>query len=219
MEIKHGFKLGLGGADSVKRTHQRNVDLSGIPKVSAEQLDGCLRRSHKARAVHNDILKKVADGNGHFSRHDIEGMLQRAGVEKTDVKTVLAYHVHENPGCFDHGALQFLAKMDWSDVAADGYVDELKRQNKEQVQDFKRFIETDRTEHKQEVRDLEHTERKQDTRQKFEKTAEKKTELRQKTALEMEAEFAEETTKSGLAPSPKESFLLLAHRKRFANQD
>lgn len=33
----------------------------------------------------------------------------------------------------------------------------------------------------------------------------------------MEADFAEETTKSGL--NSKESFLLLAHRKRFVNKD
>lgn len=183
------------------------LDLSGIPDVSMADVNQCLKRSHHARRAHEDILKRVGDGQAHLSKSDIEGMLSRAGVEKTDVKTVLAYHAKHSASAFDAGALQFLAKMDWSDVAA-AHVDELKRQNKEQVESHREFIQTDRREFQ--------TQRKDD-RQKLEKVNTEKQRLQEKTPLQMEAEFAEETTNTGL--NGKEAFLLLAHRKRFANND
>lgn len=224
MEIKASLKTSFGqhsqGVGGVERSQDLRgpgkPDLSGIPVISAEQLQGCLRRSHKARAVHEDILSRVADGKSHLSKGDIEGMLHRAGVETTEVKTVLAYHVHEHPHCFDHSALEFLATLDFSDVGGSEYVDELKRQNAESVKDHREFIQTDRQEFKTEQRDLQRSDRREVT-QKLSKTADKKSELRSKTALEMEAEFAAETTQSGL--NPKEAFMLLAHRKRFANND
>jgi hypothetical protein len=97
--------------------------------------------------------------------------------------------------------------MDWTDVAA-AHVDELKRQNKEQVEGHRTFIDTDRREFQA---------KRKDDGQKLQKVQDEKARLQQKTPLEIEADFAEETTKSGL--NSKESFLLLAHRKRFVNKD
>jgi len=183
-------------------------DLSSIPDVSMADVQACLKRSGVARGVHEDILKHSGDGS-RISKRDLESMLARAGVETTDVKTVLAYHAKNTRRAFSDDAITFLAKMDWSDVAAN-HVDELKKQNKQQVESHRSFIQEDRREFE--------LERKDDT-QKLKKTNDEKKTLQQKSALEMEADFADEVTKSGLKPSSKEAFLLLVHRKRFATND
>jgi hypothetical protein len=132
-------------------------------------------------------------------------MLSRAGVEGTDVKTVLAYHAKHTGRAFDEGALTFLASLDWSDVA-DAHIEELKRQNQEQVESFERFSTDDRKEHAR---------RRTDDAGKLQKTQVEKQRLQKKSAFEMEAEFAEQSAKSGL--SEKEATVLLLHRKRFTN--
>jgi len=184
------------------------IDLGHIPEVSLADVNACLKRSGAARAVNDDIRKHVHGGT-QLSRRDLEGMLKRAGVETTDVKTVLAWHCKENRAAFSEGALQLMATMDWTDVAA-AHVDELKRQNKEQVQSHRSFIEAD---HKS------FETKRGDDSQKLKKTADEKSRLQQKTPLELEADFADEITKSGLQPSSKEAFMLLAHRKRFVSKD
>jgi hypothetical protein len=183
------------------------LDLGGIPDVSLADVQRCLKRSHHAQKAHDDILKRVGDGQAKLSKRDIEGMLSRAGVETTDVKTVLAYHAKQSTSAFSSEALTFMKGLDWSDVA-DAHVDELKRQNKEQVEGHRDFIKTDRAEFQ---------EQRKDDRQKLEKVSTEKARLQEKTPLQIEAEFAEETTNTGL--NGKEAFLLLAHRKRFANND
>ncbi len=185
-----------------------SVDLSGIPDISFSDVSACLKRSGAARHVHDDIVKRSRSGS-RIGRDELEGMLKRAGVETTDVKTVLAYHAKNTTHAFTDDAITFLAAMDWSDVAA-AHVEELKRQNKEQVESHKTFMETDR-------RDFEQL--RKDDAQKLKKTTDDKKTLQKKTALEMEADFADETTKSGVNPSSKEAFLLLAHRKRFVGND
>jgi hypothetical protein len=182
------------------------LDFGRIPEISLGDLQACLKRSGAARSAHADIQRHV-DGGTKISRKDLEGMLARAGVETTDVKTVLAYHAREHAGAFSDDAITFLTAMDWTDVAA-AHVDELKRQNKEQVAGHRSFIDTDRREFQA---------RRKDDGQKLQKVHDEKSRLQQKTPLELEADFAEETTKSGL--NSKESFLLLAHRKRFATRD
>ena len=181
------------------------VDLSSIPDVSMADVQRCLHRSKKAAAVHEDILKRVADGSAPLSRRDVEGLLARAGVETTDVKTVLAYHAKHSARAFDDGALRFLSALDFSDVAS-AHVDELKRQNKEQVEGHQRFLDEDRTDFSR---------LRGDDARKLQKTADEKQRLQKKSAFELEAEFASETTKSGL--SEKEAAVLLLHRKRFSN--
>ena len=188
------------------------IDLGHIPEVYLTDVNACLKRSGAARAVHDDIRKHVHGGT-QLSRRDLEGMLKRAGVETTDVKTVLAYHCKEHRAAFSEGALQLMATMDWTDVAA-AHVDELKRQNKEQVQGHRSFIEADHKSFE--------TKRGDDVKkdsQKLTKTADEKSRLQQKTPLELEADFADEITKSGLQPSSTEAFMLLAHRKRFVSKD
>lgn len=182
------------------------VDLSGIPEVSADALQACLRRSKKAAGVHDDILNRVADGTARLSRGDIEGMLARAGVEKTDVKTVLAYHAKHSTTAFDEGALKFLASLDFSDVAG-AHLEELKRQNKEQVQSHQQFIKDDKREFDQ---------LKGDDAKTLQKKSAEQQKLKAKTPFEADAEFADEITKSGVT-DPKQAALLQFHRKRFTN--
>jgi hypothetical protein len=180
------------------------VDLKGIPDVSLADVHACIGRSKKAAAVHDDILRRVADGSARLGKGDIEAMLARAGVEKTDVKTVLAYHARHSARAFDDGALKFLAAMDWSDVAAAG-VEELKRQNKEQVESHRQFIKDD----KREFDAL-----KSDDLKTLQKKADEKQKLQKKSAFEADADFAEEITKSGIT-DPKQAALLHMHRKGF----
>jgi hypothetical protein len=180
-------------------------DLSKIPDVTLGDVQACLKRSRKAAAVHDDILGRVADGRGQLSRRDLEGMLARAGVETTDVKTVLAYHAKHTPAAFDDGALTFLSTLDFSDVF-DAHIEELQRQNKEQVESHQRYLDEDRSDHAR---------LRADDARKLQKTTDEKQRLQKKSAFELEAEFAEQTSKSGL--SEKEAALLLLHRKRFTN--
>lgn len=182
------------------------LDFGRIPEISVADLQACLKRSGAARSAHADMQRYV-DGGTKISRRDLEGMLARAGVETTDVKTVLAYHARHHGDAFSADALTFLNAMDWTDVSA-AHVDALKRQNKEQVEGHRSFIDTDRREFQA---------KRKDDGQKLQKVQDEKVRLQQKTPLEIEADFAEETTKSGL--NSKESFLLLAHRKRFVNKD
>ena len=192
MEIKKpiiaGALTGAVGAGA-------GVDTSGIPDISLADVQKCLGRSRAARDV-NATIESVAKGTGHLRRSDIESMLARAGVESTDVKTVLAYHAKHSSKCFDAGALKFLATLDWSDVSA-AHVDELKRQNKEQVESHQAFIKDDK-------RDFDAL--KSDDTKKLQKTNDEKSKLQKKSAFELEGDFAEETTKSGL--NGKEAFLL-----------
>ncbi|MDP2341116.1 MAG: hypothetical protein Q8O67_09170 [Deltaproteobacteria bacterium] len=199
MEIKPKVLIGSGAVGAVGGA----VDTSGIPDVSLSDVKSCLGRSGAARKVHETILENVANGTGRLHRSDIESMLSRAGVESTDVKTVLAYHAKHNHKAFDAGALKFLNTLDWSDVSA-AHVDELKRQNKEQVASHQTFIKED----KKEFDSL-----KADDAKKMAKANDEKSKLQKKSAFELEGDFAEETTKSGL--NGKEAFLLLAHRKKF----
>ena len=178
-------------------------DTSQIPDVSLADVSACIGRSKQARSAHEDILKRVADGTGRLKRSDIESMLSRAGVEQTDVKTVLAYHAKHSASAFDDGALKFLNSLDWTDVSA-AHVEELKRQNKEQVESHQSFMKDDK-------RDFDAL--KADDTKKVVKANDEKGRLQKKSAFELEGDFAEETTKSGL--NNKEAFLLLAHRKRF----
>ncbi|HEY1101265.1 MAG TPA: hypothetical protein VGF99_20170 [Myxococcota bacterium] len=189
----------------VKPTDAKKIDLSSIPQVSLDDVNACLKRSGAARSVHEKILHHKAN-RSQISASDLEGMLARAGVEKTDVKTVLAYHAHHDADCFSHEALHFLAGLDWTDVAA-AHIDELKKQNADQVKGFAEFMAADRK-----LVDAERADR-----HKLRDANEQKANLQKKTPLELEADFAEETTKSGL--NSKEAFLLLSHRRRFANND
>ena len=186
----------------------RTAALGHLPDISLADVNACLKRSGAARAVHADIRRHV-DAGTCLSKQDLEGMLKRAGVETTDVKTVLAYHATENRSAFSSEALHFMAAMDWSDVAA-AHVDDLKRQNAEQVQGHRAFIDTDRHEFQA---------KRSDDGQKLQRTADEKSRLQHKTPFELEADFADETSKSGLQPNSKEAFLLLAHRKRFVTRD
>jgi hypothetical protein len=181
------------------------ADLSAIPDVSLADVHACLKRSRKAAAVHDDILGRVADGRGQLSRRDLEGMLARAGVETTDVKTVLAYHAKHTPAAFDDAALTFLSTLDFSDVAA-AHIEELARQNKEQVESHQRFMHEDRGDHAR---------LRADDARKLQQTTDEKQRLQKKSSFELEAEFAAQTSKAGL--SEKESAVLLLHRKRFTN--
>jgi hypothetical protein len=180
-----------------------NVDLSAIPDVSLADVQRCLHRSKKATALHEDILKRVADGRSPLSQRDVEGLLARAGVETTDVKTVLAYHAKHTSRAFDEGALRFLSTLDFSDVAS-AHVEELKRQNKEQVASHQAFLDDDRKDFSR---------LRADDAKKLQTTTTEKLRLQKKSAFELEAEFAEQTSKSGL--SEKEAAVLLLHRKRF----
>lgn len=199
MEIK---KAGLAG---VSFTPSANVSLNNIPEVSEVALQGCLRRSKRAVEV-NDQIQKHVDSGVQLSQKDLEGMLSRAGVEKTDVKTVIAYHAHKHRRCFDDSALKFLSKMDFSDVSA-GLVEELKRENKEQVENHQKFIKDDKREFEQLKAD--------DTRG-LQKKNDEKAKLQKKSAFEADADFAEEITKSGVS-DPKQATLLALQRKRFTN--
>jgi hypothetical protein len=181
------------------------VDLSGIPDVSLGDVQRCLHRSKKAAALHDDILQRVADGRSPLSQRDVEGLLARAGAETTDVKTVLAYHAKHSTRAFDDGALTFLSTLDFSDVAQ-AHVDELKRQNKDQVEGHQRFLNDDR-------RDFSRL--RADDAKKLQATTTEKQRLQKKSAFELEAEVAEQSSKSGL--SEKEATVLLLHRKRFSN--
>lgn len=183
----------------------RGVDLSGIPQVSFGDVQAVLKRSGAARSVHAQLESHRANKSP-ISSSDIEGILARAGVERTDVKTVLAYHVHHHCECFSTDALTLLSSLDWSDVAA-AHVEELKRQNAEQVKGHAAFMAEDRKTFEAERAD----------RLKLRNVSEEKAKLQAKTPLELEADFAEETTNSGL--NGKEAFLLLSHRRRFANND
>ena len=193
------------GATGATGAAGARVDLSGIPDVSMADVQACLKRSRKAAAVHDDILGRVADGKAQLSRRDLEGMLARAGVETTDVKTVLAWHAKHTPAAFDATALTFLSTLDFSDVRS-ALIEELQRQNKEQVESHQRFMDEDRSDHSRL--------RAEDTR-KLQKTTDEKQRLQKKSAFELEAEFAEQTSRSGL--NDKEATLLLLHRKRFTN--
>jgi hypothetical protein len=180
------------------------VDLSQIPDVSLADVQACLKRSGAARDAHATLERHHANGT-QLSAADLQGLLKRAGVQTTDVKTVLAYHCHHHRNCFSHDALRFMATLDWSDVAASAHIDELKRQNAEQVKGHTEFI----------AKDFKGFEAERADRKKLRAVTDDKAVLQQKSPLELEADFAEETTKSGL--NPKEAFLLLNHRRRFAN--
>ncbi len=180
------------------------ADLSGLPDVSLADVRGCLHRSKKAAALHDDLLRRVADGRSPLSQRDVEGLLARAGAETTDVKTVLAYHAKHSTRAFDDGALRFLATLDFSDVAA-AHVEELKRQNQQQVDGHQRFLDHDRKDFSR-VRT--------DDAQKLQRAGDEKQRLQKKSAFELEAEFAAEVRQSGL--SEKEATVLLLHRKRFS---
>jgi hypothetical protein len=202
VEIKH--PAGLRPTTSVAPA-ARPVDLSSIPDVSLADVHGCLRRSKQASALHDDILKRVADGKAPLSQRDVEGLLARAGVETTDVKTVLAYHAKHSTRAFDDGALRFLSTLDFSDVAA-AHVEELKRQNKEQVEGHQRFLDVDRKDF---------TRVRADDAQKLQRANDEKQRLQKKSAFELEAEVAAQAQQTGL--SEKEATVLLLHRKRFSN--
>ena len=179
--------------------------ISGIPEVSEAALQGCLRRSKKAAAAHDEILKRV-DSGVKLSQSDLEGMLARAGVEKTDVKTVIAYHAKHTTKCFDDAALKFLSSLDWKDVS-DAHVEELKRQNKEQVESHEAFMATDRREFEQ---------LRADETKGLQKKNDEKQALQKQSAFERDAAFADEITKSGVS-DPRQATLLALHRKRFTN--
>lgn len=183
---------------------ETGVGVGAIPEVSYADINACLRRSSAARGANDDILKSVANGSERLHRKDLESMLARAGLEQTDVKTVLAYHAAHTPHAFDAGALKFLHTLDWSDVSA-AHVDELKRQNQEQVESHQTFIKDDK-------RDFDAL--KSDDARKLQKTNDEKGRLQKKSTFEIEGDFADEASKSSL--NKKEAFLLLAHRKRFA---
>ena len=180
------------------------VDLSQIPEVSLADVQAVLKRSGAARDAHATLERHRSEGT-QLSAADLQGLLKRAGVQTTDVKTVLAYHCHHHRNCFSQDALRFMATLDWADVAASAHIDELKRQNAEQVKGHTEFIATDFKAFETERAD----------RKKLRAVADDKARLQQKSPLELEADFAEETTKSGL--NSKEAFLLLNHRRRFAN--
>jgi hypothetical protein len=203
IKAKAGIQVGQTAGVKVPTV---TLDFGRIPEISAADLQACLKRSGAARSAHADIQRHI-DGGTKISRKDLEGMLARAGVETTDVKTVLAYHARHHDKAFSADAITFLNAMDWSDVAA-AHVDELKRQNKEQVEGHRSFIDTDRREFET---------RRKDDGVKLQRVQDEKSRLQAKTPFELEADFAEETTKSGL--NSKENFLLLAHRKRFVNKD
>ncbi len=181
------------------------VSTSNIPEVSDAALASCLRRSKKAVEVHETILKRV-DSGVQLSQGDLEGMLARAGVEKTDVKTVIAYHAKHHGKCFDDGALTFLNSLDWKDVGQ-AHVEELKRQNKEQVASHQDFIKTDKREFEQ---------LKSDDTKGLQKKNDEKSKLQKQSAFERDADFADEITKSGIS-DPKQATLLALQRKRFTN--
>ncbi len=185
---------------------QGGVDTSAIPEVSLEDVTAALGRSKQARSANDDILKRVADGSGRLNRADIESMLARAGVETTDVKMVLAYHARHSKTAFDDSALTFLCTLDWSDVSA-AHVEELKRQNQEQVESFATFKAEDK-------RDFDALTA--DDNQKMLKVNDEKGRLQKKSDFELEGDFAAETSTAGL--DSKEAFLLLAHRKRFTKE-
>ena len=202
IDIKHKPTLSstrLGGIEG------RAVDPSGIPEVSLQDVEACLKRSGAARSVHDTILKHKAN-HSQISASDLEGILSRAGVERTDVKSVLAYHAHHDGECFSPDAFKLLQAIDWTDVAA-AHIEQLKRQNADQVKGHAAFIADDRKTFEHERAD----------RLKLKNVSDEKTKLQAKTPLELESDFAEETTKSGL--NTKEAFLLLNHRRRFANND
>ncbi len=183
----------------------RGVDLSGIAQVSFDDVQAVLKRSGAARSVHAQLESHRAN-TSQISASDLEGILARAGVERTDVKTVLAYHVHHHCECFSTGALKLLSTLDWSDVAA-AHIDQLKQHNADQVKNHTAFMAEDRKTFEAERAD----------RLKLRSVNDEKAKLQAKTPLELEADFAEETTNSGL--NGKEAFLLLSHRRRFANND
>ena len=183
----------------------RGVDLSGISEVSFGDVQAVLKRSGAARSVHAQLESHRAN-TSQISSSDIEGILARAGVEGTDVKTVLAWHVHHHCECFSADALQFMASMDWTDVAA-AHIEQLKKQNADQVKGHAAFMADDRKTFEAERAD----------RLKLRSTNDEKAKLQAKTPLQLEADFVEETTNSGL--NGKEAFLLLSHRRRFANND
>jgi hypothetical protein len=179
-------------------------DVSQIPQVSLADVQACLKRSGAARDAHATLERHRSEGT-QLSAADLQGLLKRAGVETTDVKKVLAYHCHTHRNCFSHDALRFMATLDWSDVAASAHIDELKRQNAEQVKGHTEFM----------AADFKTFEAERANTKKARAVADDKARLQQKSPLELEADFAEETTKSGL--NSKEAFLLLNHRRRFAN--
>ncbi|MBM4281944.1 MAG: hypothetical protein FJ137_14690 [Deltaproteobacteria bacterium] len=183
----------------------RPVDLSSIPDVSLADVGGCLRRSKQAAALHDDLLKRVADGSAPLSQRDVEGLLARAGAETTDVKTVLAYHAKHSTRAFDDGALRLLSTLDFSDVAA-AHVEELKRQNKAQIEGHQRFLDVDRKDF---------TRVRADDAQKLQRAHDEKQRLQKKSAFELEAEVAAQAQQTGL--SEKEATVLLLHRKRFSS--
>jgi hypothetical protein len=205
VEIKNPAGPRIAPSTTTALPGKASIDLSSIPDVSLVDVQRCLHRSKKAAALHEDILKRVADGSAPLSQRDVEGLLARAGAESTDVKTVLAYHAKHSARAFDDGALRFLSTLDFSDVAS-AHVDELKRQNKEQVAGHERFLDEDRTDFSR---------LRADDARKLQKTADEKQRLQKKSAFELEAEFASEVNKSGL--SEKEAAVLLLHRKRFSN--
>jgi hypothetical protein len=207
VEIKNpaGPRIAPAATPATSLPGKATIDLSSIPDVSVADVQRCLQRSKKAAALHDDILKRVADGSAPLSQRDVEGLLARAGAETTDVKTLLAYHAKHSGRAFDDGALRFLSTLDFSDVAA-AHVDELKRQNKEQVEGHRRFLDADRSDF---------TRLRTDDARKLQKTADEKQRLQQKSAFELEAEFASDVQKTGL--SEKEAAVLLLHRKRFSN--
>jgi hypothetical protein len=181
------------------------VDPASIPDVTLADVERCLGRSKKAADAHARILRCQDGTSRPLTKADVESLLARAGVESTEVKTVLAYHARHTTAAFDATALAFLASLDFSDVAS-AHVDELKRQNQEQVQSHRQFMDQDREEHGRL--------RAETARQATSTTTEKKR-LQQKSAFELEAEFAEQSAKAGL--SDKEATLLLLHRKRFTH--
>lgn len=93
------------------------IDLGRIPDITSADLHACLKRSGAARHAHKDIERHL-DGGTKINRRDLEGMLSRAGVETTDVKTVLAWHAKHSTKAFSDDAITFLGAMDWTDVAA-----------------------------------------------------------------------------------------------------
>jgi len=204
IDIKQKPTIASHGPSTIEPS-SRGVDLSGIPAVSFGDVQAVLKRSGAARSVHAQLESHRAN-KSQISSSDIEGILARAGVERTEVKTVLAYHAHHHCECFGADALKLLSSLDWTDVAA-AHIEQLKKQNADQVKSHAAFMADDRKTFEAERAD----------RLKLRSTNDEKAKLQAKTPLQLEADFAEETTNSGL--NGKEAFLLLSHRRRFANND
>lgn len=98
---------------------------SSVPVIEADELEGAVRRSAKARRLHARLEARAEEGRPLATREVddlVRGAKRSDGKPDGDQAVVVAEHARRNPGVFGggHGGLlRFLSRISWFSLIRD----------------------------------------------------------------------------------------------------